>query len=1527
MTATKLFGCVLLLLATTAPLFAQPLQTQDGLRLTLDREGGVASVTTGGKDWPQARGGSGLLLRDAAADGEFVAAGGTLTERDGAVAQSGVHQTLQLKFEAVHMALPGAIQVSGFIQDLSRRDRAITVRFALPIEPAGVLWWPDALRRPEKATGLHSNLRATGVGATGSSSAYPWGAISGPCGEICLAVPMDRFVVHRIEYDAQAKSFHVDFDFGLSSLTKAFPSRADFSLVVYTADADWGFRSAAAKYYALFPEAFKRRAEKEGLWMPFTDVAKVEDPEDFNFIFQEGAPNVSYDDAHGIYSFVYISPHWAWLWMPDRKDRPTPEYVKQKLAEDLKSEKADVRKRAQLIVNCSGMNADGDYHYNIGRAHWAPSNFGPVGWYAMFPANADPDLEKLGKGPTTGAETMETVESQMAKHDRPGSFLDGFYLDGVDERPLDNYAREQFPFAEAPLTFGKDTKRPILCGAFTSYKFLKRLSERVHATGRMLIANGIPSQFPFSAGYLDAAGSEIEPPIENEPVTLAFLTSARALLYHKPLLLLYKPRIEERFDRDLSPYLLDYMNTCLLYAAEPSLFKIFSNTNVNFYYSFFERPDWYNAYRPIFIEYLPLVRMLALAGWEPVPYARAGDERMLVERFGSGATLNLVAYNPLHDGGAVTFDLDVQLPALGWPNGTPPVVANLSDGSAVPTSRMDDGVRLRLTLPARRAAVLAFRPSRSQLAAFDLGEVVRYVGIASGRLKDKMEQKLPVDFEADPGGAGLPTGYSHYQEGNVAYSSDGTVCHSVPRATKVVLHGQARATESTTTPVQPGRRYRFSFWAKAEFPSPGSVHCYVRWLDKGGKAIGNMVSSGDLKQTSDWTQLVLDVTSPEKAERASFVLVGARKGEGDATVWFDDPAVVEIGADGTETRLLPLTPKALPASARSLAVELEQMSGRLQALLDSAEKGAEAGSLCGQALASATEVGGKADALRRESADYGNVAAALTVAADRLRRAGGILNGWQAQIAVPATIAQGEAPEVVAQVTAGSAPIENLDIRVTAPEGWQPVPVAPAKSLAPEQTATTTIRLEQKGAEAQGGSVAVSISAQLAGGHVMTLQRSASFAVVPPCESSLAEQCQEEGGQAQRLLLKIKNMRREKPLKAAIAVTPARGFTVLFAGEANAPIASSIELSAGQEVGIPLLLKAGENEHAGWRQTTVKVAWEGGERIHEQPLLYAPPTANLLTNSSFEDGEKEATGWGRYGDGGYSLDTEVKHSGARSIRAVANAAVKAAGAVRALTLNQKVARPLVLRGWSLYQKPGGEAEEIKTIGMTEHAGLLGGERSPDYSLYVDLHYVGGGALYGQAAPFDKTLKGWQFSQKTISVAKPVQDVTVYLLFRGQDDTAWFDDVFLAEAEPNLAQTPGAKVTTDGSFSGYTAEPLTDGVTDTRSVDWAKAAWASAEEKGEHWAQIALPQPVDVKTVLIYWATEGGTIWTSRNYSVQAFVNGAWLDLVKVTGATPRDFSVHNFAPVKTDRVRIHQPEGGGHANRPMIMWLREIEVY
>lgn len=1503
---------------------AAEIASGDGLAVTIGADGAIFGVSTDGRTWPTSAAPSGLLLRDVAADGEFVPAGGAVSTADGEVVHAGVNQALGLEFRATWRGGEGAVRVDGFIRDTTGADRAITVRLALPVDAVGGTWWPDILGAEPIGRELHRLVRDVGVGATGSASTYTWAAISADPGELCLGIPLDHFVVHRIEYDGAAGLFYVDFDFGLAPETEAFPSRADFHAVIFRADPAEhaarapGFRSATEAYYRIYPESFVRRSEAEGLWMPFTSPSKVEGFEDFGFVFHEGANEMGWDDAHDILSFPYVSPHWAMLWMPDVRDQPSREFVLQRLAQSLADPNDRSHRQAQLVATSGIMNGEGQYHFTIGRAHWAPSDFGPVGWFANFPANADPDLEGLGRGETTGGQAWRSVQSTIEDNAANGIFVDGIYFDGVDERPTDNYNRAHWRFASAPLTFGTETRRPCMCGPFASYKFVARVAEYLHPTGRLTMANGVPAQFPFPYHYLDVTGREIEPPIDNDPVSIPLLAMSRTFSHHKPCVYLYKPRLEERFDRDLSPYLLDYMNTCLLYAAEPSLFKIFSRTNEDFYYSFFERPDWYNRYRPLFVEYVPLVRELALAGWEPVTHARADDARVSVERFGTGESLRVVAYNPEHVA-TVATPVHVDLTALGWPAGAAPQVVDLVSGDRPSLSTDAGGLSIALSLPPRRAAVLAFAAQPSPLAALDLTEAQRYLGVAGGRMRDLLEQRLPIDFEDDPDGDGDPAGFTHYREGTVEYASDTQVWHSPPRSTRITLHATARGTQSVRLPAEAGRTYRVSVWVKTAFVGDGGAHVYVQWLDQGGRAIGNSPTSASVAGVSEWAEITHEVVAPEGTAGLSLVLVSRRSGEGAGVVWLDDPRAVQVGADGQESVLLPLAREAPPGGGAAATAWLADHGTRVAALLASARAGTEVAGLARELLTEATAVEAEAAALRGQSDAYSAVAAALDTCAWRLRRAVRLLVGWRVALTGRPRVAQGEPVEFTVELSGAGAEVRDLAISVEAPPGWEGAVIGDLPTtLAPGRTAAASVRLT--GGDA-GGSVRVVTTGRVAGGDTMTVAREAAFEVVPAVSTSLAAGGQAEGGREQRLTLLATNARREAPAHLSVRVTAPPGFGA-------EPTERTVEIAPDATEPVPLRLTAGADVQPGWQAGEVRATWDGGAQSHPVRFLFLPDDANLLENPGMEAGDAaQATGWADYGTGGYDVDAAVRHSGGRALRTAGAGEAGQFGAVQRLVLNQTQPRALVIRGWSLYQPPGATEDELQTIGMTENAGAGAGEISRDYAIYVDLHFVGGGALYGQTAGFDRAARGWQFAQSVIRVNRPVADATVYLLFRNQAGAAWFDDVFVGELPPNLAVEAGARADVDSSFSGYGPAALNDAVVEVEGVPWDLAAWASAETLGEHWAQIEFPEPHEIRSAALYWALDNGGTWSSRDFTVQAEVDGTWRDVAAVRGLAPEPMSVLQFTPVTTSRVRVLQAPSGGPAERPNIMWLREIELY
>ncbi|HUS80308.1 MAG TPA: discoidin domain-containing protein, partial [Armatimonadota bacterium] len=656
----------------------------------------------------------------------------------------------------------------------------------------------------------------------------------------------------------------------------------------------------------------------------------------------------------------------------------------------------------------------------------------------------------------------------------------------------------------------------------------------------------------------------------------------------------------------------------------------------------------------------------------------------------------------------------------------------------------------------------------------------------------------------------------------------------------------------------------------------------------------------------------------EGAARVSIVLVATQRGEGDSTVWFDDPRVVQVAEGGQETVLLPLERELPPASAAQTKAWLTERQKKVMELLVAARGGGEAARLAQAMLAQAREAGERASDLKRESEKYANVSAALETCAWRLERAARLLVGWRMELSGRPRVAQGEPAEFEVQLGGASVPVTGLEVSVEAPPGWRSEIVGrPPAALAPGQAATATVRLTGGG---EGGTVQVVSTGRIEGDHEITVMRSAAFEVVPALSTSLTAGGQAEGGRVQQMMLVATNARLRAPVSITVRVTPPQGFSA-------EPAERTLEIGPEATEQAPITLTAGPDLVPGWQVAEVAVKWDGGEATHRLPFIYLPETSNLLSNPGMEDGDAErATGWSGYSTGGYAVDGEVKHSGARAIRAVNQGEQVMAGAVQTLTLNQTEARPLVIRGWSLHQGPGGDNQELQTIGTTEQAGPTEGERSNNYAVYVDLHYVGGGALYGQTATFDKSARGWQFSQSVIHVARPVADATVYLLFRNQEGTAWFDDVFVGELGPNLAVEEGARAETDSSYSSYTPAPLNDGVVRVEGVPWDQAAWASADVAGEHWAQIDLPGPRQVRSVVIYWSLDNG-VWTSRDYRVQAEVGGQWQDVAAARGMAPEPMSVHYFEPVTTERVRVLQADHGGPAERPGIMWIREIELY
>ena len=72
-----------------------------------------------------------------------------------------------------------------------------------------------------------------------------------------------------------------------------------------------------------------------------------------------------------------------------------------------------------------------------------------------------------------------------------------------------------------------------------------------------------------------------------------------------------------------------YFQRSLFYGMWPGMFS--HNAADNPYWG---NPKWYDRDRPLFKRYLPLIKPVAEAGWQPITMAACDNPRIWVERFG-----------------------------------------------------------------------------------------------------------------------------------------------------------------------------------------------------------------------------------------------------------------------------------------------------------------------------------------------------------------------------------------------------------------------------------------------------------------------------------------------------------------------------------------------------------------------------------------------------------------------------------------------------------------------------------------------------------------------------------------------------------------------------------------------------------------------------------------------------------------------------------------------------------------------------
>jgi hypothetical protein len=581
----------------------------DGFNVRINpRSGAISAIRIGDQTLALAEGPNGMLARDAAAGSDYYAF------------QDGACEALHLELDMKIISGENAIHFEGQVKDRTRKPRAISLVFVLPIAAEG--WeWGDHLRGSRRidANNEFVSLVDMGTGGNGKLSRYPFACIFSKEMGLGMGIDLGSPCQYRLGYSSGGGLFYLAFDFGLHPQTKHFPSAAPFQFVLYRTDPKWGFRSAADRYYRIFPEYFLVRSRDQGIWMPFTDVSTVAGWQDFGFKYHEGTNNIPFDDEAGILSFRYSEPSTWWMRMP--KDTPRTYEAAMDMVNRFAAsttESSNSRRNAQALLSSGMFDENGRYQMKFRNEPWCDG--------AVFSLNPSPHLpgEITGANMMWNERTAERLYGATAKGEQDGEYLDS--LEGYVTADL-NFREEHFQHTTAPLTFTMDAHRPVLHKSFSQYEFTRYLGEQMHAREKLLFANGVPYRFSFLCPWLDVMGTETDW-IRNRqftPDSDEMMNYRRTMSGKKPYLFL----MNTRFENMTTAYVENYFQYCLFYGMFPSMFS--HNAAEDPYW---RNPELYNRDRPLFQRYQPLIKRVAEAGWEPATYARANRASIRVERFG-----------------------------------------------------------------------------------------------------------------------------------------------------------------------------------------------------------------------------------------------------------------------------------------------------------------------------------------------------------------------------------------------------------------------------------------------------------------------------------------------------------------------------------------------------------------------------------------------------------------------------------------------------------------------------------------------------------------------------------------------------------------------------------------------------------------------------------------------------------------------------------------------------------------------------
>jgi hypothetical protein len=229
------------------------------------------------------------------------------------------------------------------------------------------------------------------------------------------------------------------------------------------------------------------------------------------------------------------------------------------------------------------------------------------------------------------------------------------------------------------------------------------------------MANWILRDLWWGGDLFDVMGTEINWLLHDEfepedgfvHVADETLIYHRALAYQRPYALLMNtnfctPTVD--LPHTLTHELVgNYFETSLFYGFYPSMYS--HNAADEPYWQSRCGGEWlYNRDRELFERYIPIIRRLNVAGWQPVTYASTSDPEVYIERFGAFSGFHFTLRNVTTETKTVTVTLDAN--GLGLCP-VPLTATALLAETEIPLSAPAPTRTLSVTLPPQGSEALA----------------------------------------------------------------------------------------------------------------------------------------------------------------------------------------------------------------------------------------------------------------------------------------------------------------------------------------------------------------------------------------------------------------------------------------------------------------------------------------------------------------------------------------------------------------------------------------------------------------------------------------------------------------------------------------------------------------------------------------------------------------------------------------------------------------------------------------------------